>query len=256
MSFELYNAPQSTCSQKVRITLHEKRLPFAEFKLDLFKGDQLTKEYKAINPNAVVPSLVHDAQVIVDSSVIMEYLNELVPEPPLAPSDAYGRAKMREWLRFFEEVPTPAIRVPSYNLVFLRHFQSMTEEEFVAFGESKPLRRDFFLKMGRTGYSDTEMSQSINRLRLTVERMEATLSDDRDYLLRNYSLADICVLPTFLRMNDIGLRPLWANAPGVSRWFDTLKERRSVVSTMYPGSLLSEKYGEPVDVDLDRYTGR
>ena len=235
MSFELYNAPQSTCSQKVRITLHEKRLPFAEFKLDLFKGDQLTKEYKAINPNAVVPSLVHDAQVIVDSSVIMEYLNELVPEPPLAPSDAYGRAKMREWLRFFEEVPTPAIRVPSYNLVFLR---------------------DFFLKMGRTGYSDTEMSQSINRLRLTVERMEATLSDDRDYLLRNYSLADICVLPTFLRMNDIGLRPLWANAPGVSRWFDTLKERWSVVSTMYPGSLLSEKYGEPVDVDLDRYTGR
>lgn len=253
MQLSLYNAPQSTCSQKVRITLHEKGLSFTEKKLDLFKGDQLTEEYKAINPNGVVPSLVHNDQPVIDSSVIMEYLDELVLEPALAPSTPLGRAKVREWMRFFEEVPSPAIRVPSYNLVFLRHFQDMTEEEFIAFGESKPLRRDFFLKMGRTGYSDEEMSSSVNRLRLTVSRMEDALADGRDYLVGDYSLADICVLPTFLRMNDIGLRPLWRESPGVRDWFERISERAAVKATMYPGSLLSEKYGEPVDIDSARY---
>ena len=155
MVLTLYNAPQSTCSQKVRFTLKEKGLEYAEHKLDLFKGDQLTPEYKAINPNGVVPSLVHDGEPVIDSSVIIEYLDELFPEPGLVPAEPINRAHMREWMRFFEEVPAPAIRVPSYNLVFLRHFQGMTEEEFIAFGESKPLRKDFFLKMGRTGSAMT-----------------------------------------------------------------------------------------------------
>ena len=53
MSFVLYNAPQSTCSQKVRICLWEKNLEFTEQKLDLFRGDQLTPEYKKLNPNGV-----------------------------------------------------------------------------------------------------------------------------------------------------------------------------------------------------------
>ncbi len=255
MVLTLYNAPQSTCSQKVRFTLKEKGLEYAEHKLDLFKGDQLTPEYKAINPNGVVPSLVHDGEPVIDSSVIIEYLDELFPEPGLVPAEPINRAHMREWMRFFEEVPAPAIRVPSYNLVFLRHFQGMTEEEFIAFGESKPLRKDFFLKMGRTGYSDDEMRQSLNRLRLTIERMEGALDDGRTYLLGDYGLADICVLPTFLRMNDIGLRPLWADSPGVSRWFEAASTRPAVRDAMYPGSLLSEKYGETVEIDLGRYFG-
>ena len=146
MTFTLYNAPQSTCSQKARICLWEKGLEFKEIKLDLFAGDQLTADYKEINPNGVVPSLIHDGEIISDSSVIMEYLDEAYPEVPLSPLDPVGRAHMREWLRFFEEVATPAVRVPSYNRVFLRHFQQMTDEEFIAFGESKPLRKDFFLK--------------------------------------------------------------------------------------------------------------
>lgn len=256
MNFVLYNAPQSTCSQKARITLHEKRAEFSEVKLDLFKGDQLTPEYQAINPNGVVPSLLHDGKPIIDSSVIMEYLDELIPAPRLVPEQAFDRAKMRAWLRFFEEVPSAAIRVPSYNLVFLRHFRSMTEEEFIAFGESKPLRKDFFLKMGRTGYPKEEMQQAVNRLRLTVERMAIALTDGRTYLLGDYSLADICVLPTFVRMNDIGLQVLWDEQPMVQNWFDACMDRDAVQSAMYPGSLLSEKYGDVEPLDMaDLATG-
>ena len=70
--FILYNAPQSTCSQRVRYVLHEKGCDFEEIRLDLFSGDQLKPEYLAINPNGVVPSLVHFGNNIIDSLVIVE----------------------------------------------------------------------------------------------------------------------------------------------------------------------------------------
>ena len=59
--FVLYNAPQSTCSQRVRFVLNAKKIPFEQHLLDLFSGDQLKPEYKAINPNAVVPALLHNS---------------------------------------------------------------------------------------------------------------------------------------------------------------------------------------------------
>jgi glutathione S-transferase len=244
VSFVLYNAPQSTCSQKVRICLWEKGLGFSEEKLDLFKGDQLTEEYKKLNPNGVVPTLVHDDEVIIDSSVIIEYLDEQFPAVPLSPATPVGRAHMREWMRFFEEVPAPAVRVPSYNRVFLRHFQKMSEEEFIAFGESKPLRKDFFLKMGRKGYSDEEMQQAENRLRMTIERMESQLQTGGPWLLGEYSLADICIIPVMVRLDDIGLGKLWTDCEKVGEWYSRFQERDALRKTFYFGSLLSEHYGD------------
>lgn len=244
LSLVLYNAPQSTCSQKVRICLWEKELEFSEKKLDLFKGDQLTPEYKVLNPNGVVPTLIHDDEIIIDSSVIIEYLDEAFPDVPLSPASAVGRAHMREWLRFFEEVPAPAVRVPSYNQVFLRHFQSMSEEEFIAFGESKPLRKDFFLKMGRTGYSEAEMQQAEGRLRMSIERIESALEKAGPWLLGEYSLADICILPVVVRLNDIGMNVLWDDCQNVADWFERFQARDAVQKTFYFGSLLSEQYGD------------
>ena len=77
MAFTLYNAPQSTCSQRVRFVLNAKGLPFEEHKLDLLAGDQLKPEYLALNPNGVVPTLDHGGQIVIDSSAIIEYLDEV-----------------------------------------------------------------------------------------------------------------------------------------------------------------------------------
>ena len=151
--FILFNAPQSTCSQRVRYLLHAKGITFEEHKLDLFAGDQLKAEYLAINPNGVVPTLVHDGQAIIDSAVILEYLEDILPDSPsFRPDDPVAVAEMRSQMRFIDEVPTPAIRVPSYNLAFLPHFQTMSETEFQELCDSKPLRREFLMKMGRTGF--------------------------------------------------------------------------------------------------------
>ena len=126
---ELLNNPISTCSQKVRLTLHEKGIPFTDTRIDFRRKEHLTPEYLAINPDGVVPSLLHDGRAVLDSSVIMEYLDEVFPDVPLSPPDPYGRAKMRKWLRFIEEVPTVAIRIPSFNQVFVRHRKNLSDED-------------------------------------------------------------------------------------------------------------------------------
>jgi glutathione S-transferase len=127
----LYNAAHSTCSQKVRICLAEKNLPFKDVKLDIGKAkEHLRPDYLKINPNGVVPTLVDDGDVIVDSSVICEYLEEKYPEVPLAPADVVGRARMRAWMRFLEEVPTAAVRVPSFNMGFLPRYEGMDRATF------------------------------------------------------------------------------------------------------------------------------
>jgi len=240
---ELYNAPQSTCSQKVRLTLAEKGLTFVEHKLKLFANDQLKPEYLKLNPNGVVPTLVDDGVPIIDSSVIMEYLDEEYPQTPLTPADAKDRARMRAWLRFFEEVPTVAVRFPSYNAAFARHFEKMSENEFRDLAKSKPLRDTFLGEMDRQkGFSVDKLKQAEDSIRKTVTRMEPALVQ-ADYLLGvEVSLADFCVLPAMIRMEDLGYDFLWADKPGVTAWLARMKARPSFKTAYYPGSLLSEQY--------------
>src|SRR5580698_8791546 len=148
MAFTLYNAPQSTCSQRVRFALNAKKLPFAEIKLDLLAGDQLKPDYLALNPNGVVPTLDHDGAIVTDSTVITEYLDEISPTGSFTPESPVVRAQMRALMHFIDEMPAAAVRVPTFNLAFLPSFQKMSREAFVAMAESKPLRREFMMAMG------------------------------------------------------------------------------------------------------------
>ena len=107
MTFRLYNAPQSTCSQRVRFVLNAKSLPFDEVKLNLLEGDQLKPEYLKLNPNGVVPTLDHDGAIIIDSTVITEYLDEISPDGSFTPEDPVTRAHMRTLMHFIDEMPAP-----------------------------------------------------------------------------------------------------------------------------------------------------
>lgn len=243
--YVLYNAPQSTCSQRVRYVLHAKGREFEERKLDLFKGDQLKPEYLKINPNGLVPALVHDGEAVIDSAVIMEYLEDTLGSvSPLRPEDPLKAARMRAMMRYIDEVPTPAVRVPSYNLAFLPHYQAMTEEEFLAVCDSKPLRREFLLKMGRTGFPQSEMDEALGRLRRGIERMANWLREAGGPWLigKDLTLADIAIMPVIARMDDINLGHLWVDAPEISGWLDRIRTTDAFAKTYYHGALLTEKY--------------
>jgi len=245
MAFTLYNAPQSTCSQRVRFVLNAKRQPFAEKKLDLLAGDQLKPEYLALNPNGVVPTLDHDGRVVIDSSVIIEYLDEVVPQRTnFTPRDPVVRAQMRSLMRFIDEMPAAAVRVPTFNLAFLPRFAAMSEDEFLAFAESKPLRKEFMLAMGRTGFPEAEMNKAMDRLRRTYERMDASIKDSGSpWLLgKDITLADVAVMPAIVRMADLGREGDWADLPRVAKWYELIRAQEAYEPTYYPGSLLTERF--------------
>jgi hypothetical protein len=69
-------------------------------------------------------------------------------------------------------MPAAAVRVPTFNLAFQPRFAAMSEEQFAAFAESKPLRKEFMLAMGRMGFTQKDMDNAMARLRRTYERME------------------------------------------------------------------------------------
>jgi glutathione S-transferase len=243
MTYKLYNAPQSTCSQRVRFVLNGKKIPFDEVKLNLLEGDQLKPDYLKLNPNGVVPTLDHDGAIVIDSTVITEYLDEVAPKTSFTPESPVERARMRALMHFIDEMAAAAVRVPTFNLAFLPSFQKMSREAFVAMAESKPLRREFMLAMGQTGFPKSEMDAALARLRRTYERMDAEIEKGSGpWLLgKDISLADVAVMPALVRMDDLGL-PGWRDLPRIVTWFDNIRAHPAFKPTYYLGSLLSERF--------------
>ena len=248
MAYKLYNAPQSTCSQRVRFVLNAKGLPFDEVKLNLLDGDQLKPEYLKLNPNGVVPTLDHDGQIVTDSTVITEYLDEVEPQDSFTPENPVLRARMRALMHFIDEMPAAAVRVPTFNLAFLPKFQAMSREDFTAMAESKPLRREFMTAMGQTGFPQAEMDAALARLRRSWERMDAEIEGSGGpWLLgKNITLADVAVMPAVVRMNDLAMAD-WQDLPRVVTWFDNIRAHPAFKPTYYHGSLVSERFPHLAD---------
>ena len=104
---ELYHGTTSVCAQKARLTLAEKGLEWESHLLAL-NGDQLDPAYLKLNPNGVVPTLVHNDNVIVESTVIMHYLDDTFPTPPLMPRDPLDRTRAHLFKKLMDEYIQPA----------------------------------------------------------------------------------------------------------------------------------------------------
>jgi glutathione S-transferase len=243
-SLVLYHAMHSTCSQKVRMVLHEKALEFDEVRIDLGKKEQLKPEYLALNPNAVVPTLVDDGIPIIESSVICEYLDEKYPHNPLVPHDILERARMRAWTHYIEEVAVGAIRVPSFNRAFLYRFDELDQKQFESeeIGP-RPVRRELFQRMGSPkGFSKQEIDRSLEQLTETCRRMDAAIANKGPWLMgEQFTLADVLVMPSIDRMADLGLSHVWdGKYPNVGAWYECLKARPAFQATYGAGSRVSE----------------
>jgi len=96
----LYDAPGSPCARRVRIVLLEKGLRWETRLVDLTRMEQKRPDYLALNPNGVVPTLLHGDRVLYESNVITEYLDETFPGPRLYPVDPWERAQAKMWQAF------------------------------------------------------------------------------------------------------------------------------------------------------------
>lgn len=239
---KLYHANHSTCSQKVRLCLAEKELEWEGKLVNLATNEHLTSEYLKLNPNGVVPTLLDGDAIITDSGVICEYLEEIFPSMPMLPTDPVDRATVRAWVRFLDEVPTAAIRVPSFNMAFLPRYDGLDDETFQKQqADVRPIRKRFYERMGRKGFDDIEVDAALQQLRSTLERMEVRLVDNHWISGSKFGLADTIALPLVDRMDDLKLSYLWEkDLSKVNSWFERSKMRPSFDKAFYPKSRLSE----------------
>jgi glutathione S-transferase len=143
---------------------------------------------------------------------------------------------MRAWRQFIDEVPTAAIRVPSYNRYIRHKYANLAQEEFDAQVAKRTVRKHFYRNMGRGGSSPEEERASIERLRETVARMDRAMASGPWIIGEQFTLADIALVPTLVRMSDIGLADAWADKPRVADWLARIQARPSFAKTFYPGS--------------------
>ena len=135
----LYTFWRSIATLRVRIALNLKGItPEETVDIDLIKGHQREADYKAVNPQMVIPALVDgDGPLLFQSLAIMEYLDETRPQPPLLPKDARGRARVRglSLIAVADAHPMSVPRVRNYLtnefkftpeqlLTWIRHWQT------------------------------------------------------------------------------------------------------------------------------------
>ncbi len=114
----LYEHPLSPYAQKVRILLREKGLPFDFRTPDALGSGADNPSLAQLNPRFEVPSLVHDGETIFDSTIILEYLEECFPAPPMLPKAPKVRARMR----MIEEVCDTHYEAINWGLGEVRFF--------------------------------------------------------------------------------------------------------------------------------------
>lgn len=224
----LHHSASSTCSQKVRLALAEKELAWTGHPLNLRAFDQLKPEFLALNPAGMVPVLVHEANVLTESMVINEYLDEVFPQVPLRPADALGRARMREWTLYIATEPTWAIKAPSYQKNLRPALVgTKSETEFAAIAAKMPNRENAqrWIAAVTRGFSETELGTELARLAKTLDRMQAAL-EKSDWLAGGmYTLADVDMAPFVHRLATLGEGAMIEARPRAADWYARIRAR-------------------------------
>jgi glutathione S-transferase len=195
---KLYDFPMSPRARKVRIALAEKGLQYEKVTVDITKGEQKKPEFLAVNPNGKVPALQDDGTNLYESSIIMEYLNDKYPKPPLLPADPGQRARARVLLHYADN-PFDSACAAIVGEVFF-----------------KP-----------KGQADqTAIAKAQQDVTMCFERLERELGNN-EYLAGSFSLADISFASWAPLFGPLQIE-VPANCPRVKAWLTRLSERPSV----------------------------
>ena len=226
---ELYHNNISVCAQKVRIVLAEKNLPWTNHHLSLAKGDQLTPEFRKMNPRGVVPVLVHDGNIIVESSVICAYIDETFPDPPLMPKPPVERATMRLWCKLPDDILHMACATVSFAISFGQQLKRRAgaglEERLMKMPD--PARRERQRALIEKGIETQFFRDHIKVFEKTLGEMEAQLGKTRWLAADMFTLADIEIVPYVERIDRLGLAGMWQDRPRLADWFSRMKARPS-----------------------------
>lgn len=228
---ELYHHHVSVCAAKSRLALAEKGVEWSGHMMNLRASDQHQPEYLAINPFGLVPTLVHDGTVIVESTVINEYVDDVFDGPPLRPTDPVKLAQMRVWTRMNDENVHAAAGVLTTAIAY-RHVPQHGEQ---ISNQIDPFKKDRKTQRFNSGIDTPHFRVAIKRMDMLLDHMEQALSGDGpgralagggpDWLVGDYSLADVGFAPYLTRLDKLQLGAMWDKRPRVADWYERMQAR-------------------------------
>lgn len=228
---ELYHFDRSTAAQKVRISLAEKGLDWTSHYVDpsFDARDQHKPEYLKLNPRGVIPTLIHDGKPIRESQVILEYIEDVFPEPSLRPADPAERAEMRIWTKMIDEWlhvdsrtvgQCVAMRFGSQQAdpeVVKRHYAEMPEET----------RRNNDLINNEKGIDSPLLPPALGRFKKLFHDIDARVGTSPWITGETFSLADISMVVYLHRFESFQLAPLWDHLADLRGWYERIRSRPS-----------------------------
>jgi maleylacetoacetate isomerase len=167
---KLYDYYRSSAAYRLRIALNIKGLKPERHPVNLLKGEQQSDSYKAVNPQGLVPTLVDGATTLTQSIAVIEYLNDVYPNPPLLPADPVGRARVR--------AIALTIACDIHPINNLRVLNYLTD----TIGVSKEVKQQWYEHWIQQGFT-------------TVETMLQNSATGTYCHGNQLSLADICLVP-------------------------------------------------------------
>lgn len=202
----LYHYGLSPNSQKVRLVLAEKRLPWTSHPIDIRRGEQRTDAYRRVNPNGLVPTLVDDGVIHIESSDIMEHLDARTPGPTLRPAGGAERLQMRQWVARQESL--------------LRPLEILSREFLLPAIDGAPAPRPARSTVAGAVRAIEQALAEVNRL-----------LEGRTWMVGDaMSLADIAWVVVVHRVELLGF-PTW-QYPALRRWYRRMRRRPSFVEAI------------------------
>ena len=231
---KLYHNDMSTCAQKVRLALDEIGVEWESHHMKLRGDEQLQPAYLAINPKGQVPALVDDDVVVVESTVINEYLVDSRGADHLLPRDAAGRATMRWWTRQLDDDVFHSIGTLSQAISFRHQYLANGQETLERILSAIPdeARRALKRTAFATGMDNPGLPMAARRVDKLFADMDRTLARDEWLAGDRLTLADIGVAPFVQRIDHLNQPQMFAGRPHLDRWFTAIRARPSYRTAM------------------------
>ena len=221
----------SSCSQKLRVFLNLKKIPWQSHPIDLPSNENMQPWFLGINPRGLVPVLVHDGAVHIESNDIIQYLENKFPTPRLIPA---GHDNEVAALLKHEDDLHLDLRTLSFRFVFAPPGPpkpAAALESYIANGSGtvgglkdgeKAVQIEFWQRAAREGFTDAQACASALKFRAEFDALEKTLAKQPYLMGEALSVLDIAWLIYEHRLSLAGY-PFARLHPQVHAWAEKLR---------------------------------
>ncbi|QZH74833.1 MAG: glutathione S-transferase family protein [Erythrobacter sp.] len=227
----LYSFGPAANSLKPTLALYEKGLEFEHRLLNSARFEHLSDEYKAINPRGQVPALDDDGQIVTESTVICEYLEDAHPTPArLRPESHFDVAQMRVWTKWVDEYFCWCVSTIGWHRHVSKMVAGLTDAEFDEVVRTIPIpEQQVKWRRAREGFPQDLLDEEMRKIAVSVRRLDDHLRDNEWLAGGVYSLADICnfAIANGMQKGFVELVNT-EDTPGLLRWIEQINARPAV----------------------------